>query len=89
MKLSQSSDGSDRDASTLDPTSDIQSPISNLRPKSEAWLRWAMWGGVLVIVFLAGVLFARAGGAATPTTLPAVHGLTILCQGRYVKKERL
>ena len=37
-----------------------------------------MWGGVLVVVFLAGALFARAGGAATPAALPAAHGLAVI-----------
>ena len=78
MKLSRPSAGSDRGPSTPDPKSDIRSPISSLRPKSETWLRRIMLGGVLVIVFLAGVLFARAGGAATPAALPSAHGLAVI-----------
>ena len=93
MKLSQAHVHPERETQTPDPqpanptknsgageeASEIRNPQSAIQnQKSAAWLRRIMLGGVLVIVFLVGVLFARAGGAATPTALPAVHGLAVI-----------
>ncbi len=81
MKLSQAHVHPERETQTPDPTSDIQHPTSDIRyPKSAICnLQSAIWlGGVWVLVFLAGMLFARSGGAATPATLPAAHGLAVI-----------
>ena len=88
MKLFRTHAHSERESQVATPASDLQPPQSAIRnpqsaipnQKSEAWLRRIMLGGVLVIVFLAGVLFARASGAATPAALPATHGLTVITQ---------
>jgi hypothetical protein len=52
------------------------SEISNLR--SQGWVKLMLRGSALVAVFLAGILFARAGGAAMPATPPTVHGLAVI-----------
>ncbi len=79
MKLFKTHAYSEHGAQIPNPASDLRPPTSEIESqKSEAWLRWAMWSGVLVVVFLAGVFFARAGGATTPATLPMPRSLAVI-----------